>query len=41
LLETGERYILSCFTSGATSDLEAEEAIAKVSKSVYDYFTGN
>jgi beta-lactamase class A len=41
LLETGERYILSCFTSGAVDDLEAEEAIARVSKGVYDYFTGN
>jgi len=40
LLETGERYILSCFTSGAADDLEAEEVIAMVSKSVYDYFTG-
>jgi beta-lactamase class A len=41
LLETGDSYILSCFTKGAVDDLEAEEVTAKVSKSVYDYFTGN
>jgi beta-lactamase class A len=40
LLDTGERYILSCFTNEAVDDFEAEEVIAKVSKSVYDYFTG-
>ena len=36
---TGERYALTCFTMGAEDNFEAEEAIAKVSQAVYDYFT--
>jgi beta-lactamase class A len=38
--ETGERYILSCFTMDAENNYEAEEAIAKVSQAVYEYFIG-
>jgi len=37
--ETGERYIISCFTKDAKDNLAAEEAIAVASKGVYDYFT--
>ena len=36
--ETGERYILSCFTKGAADGFSAEEAIAVASKGVYGYF---
>ena len=39
LIDSGDRYILSCFTKEAADDFEAEEAIAKVSKNVYDHFT--
>ncbi|MFQ6054091.1 MAG: serine hydrolase [Candidatus Bathyarchaeia archaeon] len=39
LLGSGERYILSCFTKGVADNYAAEEAIAKVSKNVYDHFT--
>ena len=39
LLDRGERYILSCFTKEAADNFAAEEAIAKVSKKVYDHFT--
>jgi beta-lactamase class A len=35
--ETGERYIISCFTKGAADVHSAEEAIAVASKGVYDY----
>jgi beta-lactamase class A len=38
--ETGERYVISCFTMGAEDVYEAEETIATVSKGVYEYFTG-
>ena len=37
--ETGERYALSCFTKNAEDVYEAEEAIAKVSQAVYEYFS--
>ncbi|MCX6642957.1 MAG: class A beta-lactamase-related serine hydrolase [Candidatus Bathyarchaeota archaeon] len=37
--DTGEQYTISCFTKGATDVYSAEEAIAKTSKAVYDYFT--
>ena len=39
LLDTGEMYILSCFTKGAASIFDAEETIAKVSKNVYGCFS--
>lgn len=39
LRDNGERYILSCFTKEAADNFAAEEAIAKVSKGVYDHFT--
>ncbi len=38
--ETGERYIISCFTMGAEDVYKAEETIAKVSQGVYEYFAG-
>ncbi len=38
--ETGERYLLTCFTMDAEDTYEAEEVIAKVSQSVYTYFAG-
>jgi len=38
--ETGERYVICCFTMGAEDVYEAEEAIAAVSRGVYEYFTG-
>jgi beta-lactamase class A len=38
--ETSERYVISCFTMGAEDLYEAEEAIAQVSRAVYEYFTG-
>jgi beta-lactamase class A len=37
--ETGERYCISCFTKGAKDIHVAEEAIAKVSRVAYEYFT--
>jgi len=37
--ETGEKYIMSCFTMGAADVYAAEEAIASASKEVFDYFT--
>jgi len=40
VLATGERYCISCFTKGAVDVFAAEEAIARVSRSVYRYFTG-
>jgi beta-lactamase class A len=39
ILATGEKYCLSCFTKGAQDVYAAEEAIAKVSRNVYQYFT--
>ncbi len=39
LKESGESYVISCFTKGAGDVYGAEEAIAKASKNVYDYFT--
>ena len=39
LLDRGERYILSCFAKNAADNFKAEEVIANVSRSVYDYFT--
>ncbi len=39
LLDKGECYILCCFTMDAADDYAAEEAIAAVSKLVYDHFT--
>jgi len=39
LLDSGDRYILSCFTKKAVDNFEAEETIAQVSTSVYDHFT--
>ncbi len=38
--ETGERYVISCFTMGADDVYDAEEAVAQVSRAVYEYFTG-
>jgi len=38
--ETGEKYILACFTMNAEDNYEAEEVIAKVSQAVYQHFTG-
>jgi len=38
--ETGERYVLSCFTMEAEDGYAAEEAIAQVSLNVYKYFVG-
>ena len=40
VLATGERYCISCFSKGAQDVYAAEEAIARVSRSVYQYFTG-
>lgn len=37
--ETGEKYIMSCFTMGASDIYAAEEAVAKASKEAFDYFT--
>ena len=37
--ETGERYALTCFTKNAEDVYEAEETIAKVSQTNYQYFT--
>jgi beta-lactamase class A len=34
----GESYIIACLTQSARSNLEAEEAIASLSRDVYDYF---
>jgi beta-lactamase class A len=39
LRQSGERYIISCFTNEAKDAYDAEEFLAKVSKNVYDYFT--
>jgi beta-lactamase class A len=39
LLGSGERYVLSCFTNDVRDVNAAEEAIASVSRNVYDYFT--
>lgn len=39
LRDSGERYIISCFTRKAADNFAAEETIARVSKGVYDYFT--
>lgn len=39
VLASGERYCLSCFTKGAPDVYAAEEAIARVSRSVYRHFT--
>jgi beta-lactamase class A len=36
---SGEKYALSCFTRKAEDIYEAEEVIARVSQSVYNYFT--
>jgi beta-lactamase class A len=38
ILETGERYCISCFTKGAEDVFAAEEVIARVSRNVYQYF---
>ena len=37
---SGDQYVISCFTMGAEDVYEAEEAVAQVSKAVYEYFTG-
>ena len=37
--ETDERYILTCFTKNAKNNYEAEEVIAKVSQTVFEYFS--
>jgi beta-lactamase class A len=36
---SGEKYALSCFTRKAEDIYEAEEVIARISQSVYNYFT--
>jgi beta-lactamase class A len=38
ILATGERYVISCFAKGAADVYAAEEAIARVSRNVYNYF---
>jgi len=38
--ETGERYVISCFTMGAEDVYEAEEVVAQISSAVYEYFMG-
>jgi beta-lactamase class A len=40
VLASGEKYCISCFTRGAPDVYAAEEAIARVSRSVYRYFAG-
>jgi beta-lactamase class A len=40
ILATGEKYCISCFTKGVADVYAAEEAIARVSRNVYQYFTG-
>ncbi|MCX6648024.1 MAG: class A beta-lactamase-related serine hydrolase [Candidatus Bathyarchaeota archaeon] len=40
ILATGERYCISCFTKDASDVYAAEEAIARVSRNVYQHFTG-
>jgi beta-lactamase class A len=40
ILSSGEKYCISCFTRGAPDVYAAEEAIARVSRSVYRYFAG-
>jgi beta-lactamase class A len=37
--ETGERYAITCFTMNSEDIYEAEETIAKVSQTVYEYFS--
>jgi beta-lactamase class A len=37
---SGDQYVISCFTMGAEDVYEAEEAVAQVSRAVYEYFTG-
>jgi len=37
---SGNQYVISCFTMGAEDVYEAEEAVAQVSRAVYEYFTG-
>jgi beta-lactamase class A len=39
ILATGERYCISCFTKDAQDVYAAEEAIARVSRNVYQFFT--
>ncbi|RLI08601.1 hypothetical protein DRO42_06050, partial [Candidatus Bathyarchaeota archaeon] len=39
LLDSGERYIISCFTREAADVYAAEEAIARASKAIYDHFS--
>jgi len=39
LKDSGEKYVLCCFTMDAEDEYEAEEAIATTSKKVYNYFT--
>jgi beta-lactamase class A len=39
ILATGEKYCISCFTKGASDVYAVEEAIARVSRNVYQYFT--
>jgi hypothetical protein len=36
--ESGERFILSCFTMEADDVYDAEDCIARVSENVYKYF---
>jgi len=38
LHDSGERYIISCFTNEALDAYRAEEFLAKVSEKVYEYF---
>ena len=39
ILATGDKYCISCFTKGAPDVFAAEEAIARISRNVYQYFT--
>ena len=39
LKESGESYVISCFTKDTGDVYGAEEAIARASKNVYDYFS--
>ena len=41
ILATEEMYCISCFTKGAPDVYAAEEAIARVSRNVYQYFAKN
>jgi hypothetical protein len=39
ILATGEKYCISCFAKDAEDVYSAEEAISRISRNVYQYFT--